>query len=475
MKVILIAPSYVDVYGNYRYLYRKGFLNPPMSLCYLAAALINSGHEAHIIDGEAECLTDNDIIGRIKHLFPNLIALTATSVDFNNSNRLAEKLKVKYPDIPIILGGIHVNIFGSEVMKEYLSFDFCCIGDGEDLIVELAKVLETGNLNMLSNIFGLIWREGYDIRENDRRPIENNIDRYSFPARFLLRNDLYTRAVPYKGYVETTAVMSSRGCPYSCIFCAVKNIYGGAQVRLRSAENVLDEVESIINQLQIHHLSFNDDCLTINRNRIFKICEGIHQRKLKFTWEGLSRADLVDKELLESMHNAGFVRISFGIESGNQNILEILQKKETLEKIEEAIRIAHEVGIIVRGSVIIGNPYETRSTINDTFRFLNNQKGLDQAVINIMQPYPGTKVRDMILKGEGGTRLLEGTRINKNLKRFGSANITVNDLEPQDLVLLQKYGFLRFYLRPRVILNNLRISGWRVFAQDAWGFIRSIL
>jgi radical SAM superfamily enzyme YgiQ (UPF0313 family) len=474
MNIILLVSHYANIYGKYRPLYKRGFVNPPLSLAYLAAALIKAGHSVKIIDGEAENLSAAAIISRCRDFDPQLIGLTATSVDFNLCRQMAERLKKDLPAVPVILGGTHLNIFGAQVLKENPVFDFGCIGDGEDLLVELAAALSEASVN-LKDIPGLIYRHGEEVIQNRHRPLETQIDRYPFPARHLLNNELYYRSVPHRGYQVTAAVMSSRGCPYSCVYCAVENIYGGARLRLRSAANVLDELEEIVNHFGIRHLAFNDDCLTVDRQRVLELCRGIKERRLHFTWEGLSRADLLDKELVQAMKATGFVRISIGIESGNPRILKVLRKGETLEQIRQGIRIAKEAGIVTRGSAIIGSPYETRETIADTFRFVNGLKELDQVVINILQPYPGTRVREMVLNGEGGCRFLGSRENNENLQRFGRALIEVNGLTPRHLINLQRSGFLRFYLRPQAIYNNLRLCGLRPFISDSLGFLRSMV
>lgn len=470
-----MVPPFGHIYGSYRHLYRKGFLNPPLSIAYIAAAATSAGHTVKIIDGEAENLSDQEMIIQAAEFGPDLLAYTATSVDFDRVLNLAEEMKKTFTAVPSIIGGTHVNIFGAEILEQSDTFDFACIGDGEDLIVELMEALDAGGGKRFGDIPGLIHRVDGKVAVNELRPVERNIDRYPFPRRDLLNNDLYIRGVPYNGYQKTAALISSRGCPYSCIYCAVKNIHGGSRVRLRTSENVLDEVESVVKDFGIRHISFNDDCLTLDRKRMLEFCAGIASRNLHFTWEGLSRADLVDRDLLKTMFDAGFVRISFGIESGNPELLRMIDKRETLEQIQEAFRIAKEVGIVTRGSVIIGLPYETRGTVMDTFNFITKLKGIDQVVINILQPYPGTKVREMVLAGEGGTRFLDSPDTCKNLQRFGSATVAVNDLGPGDLIYLQKLGFLRFYLRPRVVFNNLRLTGVKTFTGEAFNFMRSIL
>lgn len=475
MKTLLICPGYADIYSSYRHLYKRGFLNPPIGLCYLAASLLEAGHDVKIVDGEAQNLSLQEIVREIEDYSPQLIGITATSVDIDRGEEIAQAIKDMWPELPILIGGTHVNIYRKEVLQNCDSFDLACVGDGEDLIVEVVDQLKSDTAGGLKNIKGLIYREENSIIENELRKVEPKVARYPSPARHLLQNELYYRAVPYKGYQTTAAVMSSRGCPYKCNFCAVKKIFGGAQVRVRPASDVVDEIEHIVRDMGISHIAFNDDCLTIRRSRMMEICQEIQDRGLEFTWEGLSRADLLDEEMLRAMKAVGFVRISIGIESGNPDVLKSVGKGETLEQIEHGITLCHKVGIVTRGSVIIGHPFETRQTIRDTFNFINRLRGLDQVVINILQPYPGTKVRDMVLKGEGGIEFVGDSNSLSGLQRFGNAQIKVNGLFPKKLIFLQKYGFLRFYLRPRVILNNLRISGYKTFFIDSVGFVRSIL
>ncbi len=474
-RVLFIIPGFEDVYGNYRYLYKRGFLNPPMGLCYLASSLEHAGHEVKIIDGEAQRLRITDIISMAKEYKPDLFGLTATSIEIGKIISLASELKGYFPQTPIVLGGTHINIFENKVLEESSVFDFGCIGDGEDFIVELIDALgDPQNSQKFDSVKGLIFRKEGKVIQNPYRLVESNLDRYHFPARHLLNNNLYARVVPKKGYVTTASFMSSRGCPYSCIYCAVKSIHG-QNVRLRSAENVVEGLEHIVNKIGIDHIAFNDDCLTLNRDRIYKICSGIRKAKLKFTWEGLSRADLVDKELLIEMKQSGLVRISYGIESGNSKILKFLCKNETLEQISRAFKISQDVGIATRGSVLIGVPYETQETVRDTFSFVQNLQGLDEVIINILQPYPGTHVREMILRGEGGSRLADGKMGFDGLKRFGSASVFVNDLTPAKLVSLQNEGFLKFYVRPFNLLRRIYLYGIMTVLRDGFMFLRGLI
>jgi anaerobic magnesium-protoporphyrin IX monomethyl ester cyclase len=471
MRVALLSPPFAKIYGRFRSLYKRGFLNPPLGFAYLAGSLEKAGHEVMIVDGEGEGLEYDEILKRVQAFEPKLIGFTATSPDFGITVELAKYIRPSFPKTPFVIGGTHTAIFQKDVLLDNREFDFGVIGDGEIALNELLERI--GESSAYGEVEGLIWRRGEEVIQNSFRPAERDLDLYPFPARHLLRNDLYIRNVPYKGYLRTAAFMSSRGCPFNCIYCAVKNIPNGTMVRFRSPENVVEELDLIVRRFGIPHVAFNDDCLTFRRNKVLALCEEIRRRGLKFTWEGLSRADKIDRELLRQMKAAGFVRISIGIESGNQPILDILKKNETLEQIAEGIRYAHEEGIVTRGSVIIGSPYETQKEVENTFQFITSLKELDQVVINIMQPYPGTLVREMVMRGEGGTRLLE--RDLSSLRRFGNASMEVNDLSADLLVKLQREGMRRFYFRPAKVIRNLVINHPVALAFDGISALRSIL
>ncbi|MFC1699090.1 B12-binding domain-containing radical SAM protein [Candidatus Omnitrophota bacterium] len=471
MKIVLIAPSYAEIYGSFRSALKVGFLNPPLGLCYLAACLQKEGHEVKIIDAEAQNCNLEDILRQTKAQAPGLVGITATSPEFANAALIAKALKDTL-DVPIAIGGAHLSISGEEILRENPCFDFGVAGEAEQTISELVSALEADNKDY-SGIRGLIYRlENRALRTDPREP-PDDLDAIPFPSRSLLDNRKYFRSIPKKGYVTTTAFVSSRGCPYHCIYCAIDRIPGANRIRYRSPENVLEEIELIVNGMGIRHISFSDDILTLNKARIFKICEGIIKRRLKFTWEGLSRADAVDEELLSIMKRAGFVRISFGIESGSPEILKMIRKNETHEQIRRAFRLARKAGIIARGSIIIGLPYENKGKVEETVRFIKQLYGLDQIFVNICTPYPGTKLREMILSGEGGSRLID--RDISALRRFGNAVIEVNDLTKNDLINLQKKILLLFYFHPGKILHSLSTYELKAFFQDGLNFILSLL
>ena len=242
-------------------------------------------------------------------------------------------------------------------------------------------------------------------------------------------------------------------------------------VRYRSLKGIMKEIEYIINELGVSHILFQDDTLTLNKDKMVRMYKEIKKRNLKFTWEGYTRANLITKELLAMMKEAGLVRLSFGVESGNQRILDAIKKGVKLEDYRKAYQWCHELGIETRCSLMLGHPFETKETIKETMRFANSLKCF-QAYINITMPYPGSELLDLAKKGYGGIKLL--TTDWNEYRRYGNAVMEMNDLKRNDLIKLQKWAYKKFYLRPRIILYNLKRAGLKAALVNTLAFIRSV-
>lgn len=248
----------------------------------------------------------------------------------------------------------------------------------------------------------------------------------------------------------------------------------GRKTRFRSPANVVDEIEDAYRQYGVTHFIFVDDTLTVEKSRMFAICDDILRRGLEVTWEGWTHANTVNEELLAAMKRAGLRRLSFGIESGNREILKSLKKGTDHERILSAYRAAKKVGLETRGSVIIGLPGETRATVEETIRFVTGLRELDHCYFNIAMPYPGTEIRALALKGERGTRLL--SLEYSQLKRQGQTVVMeVNDLTADELLRLQRKAYLSFWLTPRRIVYNLFRAGLKAGLINGWAFFRSFI
>jgi radical SAM superfamily enzyme YgiQ (UPF0313 family) len=468
VKILLLQPPWAEVYGAYRDAARIGNAYPPLGLCYLAAVARKEGHDIRIIDAEAEGKAITAIIKEAQEFSPNLIGITASSPIFRNARLVAQKAK-QVLNAPIILGGPHVTVMPEQAMEEGKEFDYAVYGEGEHTFLHLLDALQKDAPP--AEVPGLIWRKGKDVIVNPPRPFIKDLDGLPFPDRSLLDLSRYSWGVPGIGVRRMTTVMTTRGCPFRCIFCSQRTMFGTA-VRFRNPESILAEIEDIVRRHGVRHLAFIDDTLTLKRERMVALCEGILKKKLKITWEGWTRAECVDEELLRIMKRAGLVRISFGIESGDPNILKIIQKDTDFQKLKKAYKAAKKTGLETRGSAMLGHPYETRTSALRTIRFLRSLKNCDQLYLNIAVPYPGTKLYEMAHKGEGGLKLL--TQDLSRYRRYGDAVIEVNNLSRNDLVRLQRIGFLAFYMTPRRIYYNLLRAGILPGLRNVLAFARGV-
>lgn len=452
MKVALINPPFFNVYKGFEKAARIGACYPPIGLLYLAAKLQHHGHEVEIIDVDVAGLNIEGIKKSVSKFKPDLVGITATTPLYKAASTIAKEIKKIMP-IPIVVGGFHVTILKEAALRDHPEFDYAVIGQGEITFYELVKCIEN-NTNP-QDIKGIIINAPKPIATT-ARPLMSDLDELPYPARNLLGKHAYLWTPPGKGIIPITSIITKRGCPFQCAFCSQQSMYG-RNVLFRNIDKVLDELEIIVNKMNYHHIILLDDTLIIKRDRMVALCEGIKKRKLKFTWEGMARANLVDEEIIKMMAEVGLTRMSFGIESGDEQILKKIEKGITLRQIRQAYKWAKQAGIETRGSAIIGHPGETRKSAWKTIFFIRNLKYLDQAYLNIMVPYPGTRVYQLAEKGEEGYKLL--SRDFENYIRYNDSVLEVNDLDRKKLQRLQNIGLWLFYLTPRRIIYNLKRAG----------------
>jgi len=469
VKVALVNPPYFAVYKGFEKAARIGACYPPMGLLYLAGKLLEDGHEVRIYDVDVEDIKPEGLGQKIRDFGAQLVGLTSTTPTILEARAIAQAIKATY-DVPIIIGGAHVTVVGEHLLQQHNVFDFAAMGEAEITLSEFVRALENGT--DLADVDGILYRDGDTIVRTLPRALVANLDDLPFPARQLIRNDLYLWAPPGKEATAMAGFLTKRGCPYKCSFCSQDQVFT-RDVRYRSVENVLLEMEWVNKSLGIHHIHIFDDTLVLDRARAIEIAQGILDRGLNFTWEGMARANLVDPELLDIQSRAGLTRMSFGIETGNAEILKNIYKNVTLDDIREGYRMAKEAGIETRGSAIIGHPNETRKTAWDTIKFLRSLKHLDQVYLNIMVPYPGTAVWHLAKSGQSGYRLL--SEDFEQYVRYETPVLEVNDLNTADLAKLQKIGLWFFYLTPRRIYHNLFRSGLKTGLKMAWAFTISMI
>lgn len=337
-------------------------LDPPFPLMYLAAVAEKCGWEAQIIDMETleDPLPEADVYG-----------VTATSAQWPITPKLSDRLAEEHPESLRIVGGNHVSAEPSD--SQATKFDVCVIGEGEIMLEQILNDPEKWKSDKPKIVYGI--------------PVED-LDSVPFPSRHLIDWKQYKRGIFWGNKLLEPAVgiIMSRGCPYSCIFCASHVVFGH-RTRFRSIPNVVMEMKNVISELGYHGFNWHDDTFALNPNRVVELCREF--KKLNVVWRCLSRVNTVNEKLLETMRDAGCKEIIYGIESGSKKILDILQKGSTVEQNLKAMKLTKQAGIQLKVGIIIGSPGETWETVAETKKLLKECPP-DFWNVSVMTPYPGS-------------------------------------------------------------------------------------
>ncbi len=435
MRLSLVFPSWAGEFGLFKEAARKVSTFPPLNLCIVGAVAERAGWEVQLIDGHIEGLDLNEIVDRVAGFDPDLIGLTAATPFFRNALAAAKALKDSL-DRPVIMGGTHVSIMKEKAFADEL--DYLFIGECESTFGEFLGQFASGKRNPA--IPGIMSRRGGKILfSGEPRPLDD-LDRAPPPARHLLPNHKYFLG-SMQGKKRYTSVQMTRGCPFSCVFCAC-DLYG-KKCRRRGIDSVMRELELVIGRYKAEHIYFVDDTLTLNRQYILDLCDAVESSGLKFTFEGSTRADLVDEKLIGRLRDIGLIRLSFGLETADPEVRRIIRKGVLLESYGPANRLCKRHGIETINSAMIGLPGDTRESIKRTVDFLCRERELHHVTLNIAMPYPGTEMYDMAERGLHGLRLLEHDY--SRYQRYGSAVMSVNEISPDELIDLQQRALIRIY------------------------------
>lgn len=449
MKVLLINPPFTD-YGG---LEGHGGKTAPLNLGYLAAYLRSRKPEVDItiLDCEGLRLSYDKIEGEISHLKPDIVGITAPTPAFAQVLEISQRIRKLSPDIKIVVGGPHPSAFPEKTALES-TIDFVVYGEGEVTFTELVDAVDH-NKN-LESIAGLAFRNGNgNVKLTNPRPLIDNLDRIPFPARDLLPLDIYfpppTRRISNKE--KAGNMITSRGCPYKCTYCMVRQIWT-QKVRFRSPKNTVDEIEECLKKYGIGEFNFHDDLFTCNRKRTIEICQEIQRRKLDVAWVCVSRVDYMWEDMLIEMRKAGCGKVVFGFESGSQKILDSIKKQTTVERAKEAVKLVKKVGIKTAGNFMFGNIGETEETIRQSID-LAKELNTDTIAFFIATPYPGTEFYDKAIQ-------MGLMRNDYEWKDFAilSKNkpvIELPGLSCDDLIYWQKRAYREYYIRLRYILEKL--------------------
>lgn len=372
MKIALAAPTYP----------LKEAPSPPLGLCYVAAACEAAGAEARIFDYIVRKYTPEKLESELKDFCPDVLGVTSVTMSFIPAVKIIQDAKKIDPGIITFMGGPHVSFDVKNTLESYPELDLIIVGEGEATLAELIPVIK--DRSAWKNIIGIAFRENGEVVFTGTRPLIENLDELPLPSRHLLPLSRY-QALGFP-----VSIITSRGCPNKCIFCLGRKMVG-FKVRHRSPEMVADEIEEIMSY-GFDMINIADDLFTANKERVKAFCEVIRARNLKFVWSIFSRVNTIDEELLEIMKAAGCIAVSFGIESGSQEMLKRVRKGITLDQARKAVEACRKTGMRSHASFMVGLPGETLETLAETRKF-QEELGIEYGY-HFLCPFPGTTVRE---------------------------------------------------------------------------------
>jgi radical SAM superfamily enzyme YgiQ (UPF0313 family) len=455
MRFVLVYTP-VKIEGVYEDII-KGVAVPPQGICQLAGVIRDFGEEVYLIDALVENLSEDDTFNKIISLNPDFVGFSATTMQILHAYRCARLIKEHDQNINVWIGGAHISACPEETMDRFKEFDLGVLNEGEMTVKELLRHYKDG-ASSLDNINGIIYRNNGKLVKTNPRAFINDLDSLPLPAWDLLP-DLrynYRQSVARIDRLPAASLTTSRGCPCKCIFCA-RNVYGRSY-RGHSAEYVLRMIDFLVERYGVRSVSFEDENFTVNKQRIIDICEALICKKYDLKWSCAARVDMIQEENLKLMKKAGCTSISFGIESGSQQVLDLLGKNLKLEVINRGIAMTEKMGIRARGYFIIGHPTETLETIEET-NDLIKKLPFSEVQVSFMTPFPGTELYDTASKY--GTFNNEWTKLN-----IWTPNFIPHGLAKDVLMVRQKQIMREFYFKPRTIMKFLlRMMNLRYFSK----------
>lgn len=418
-----------------------GACQHPMNLVYLATWMRSQGYNVEIVDLEVAPLSF--LISKLESARPYLVGITAMTPNISEAKHICEiagSLKIK-----TVIGGVHSTALPAQTLKE-VNCDYVVMGEGEKPLCSLLDCLK--RKMPLGNIAGLAFLENDKPIINPPPPLLD-VNEIPMPDRRFLDLRLYRgEATPGITGRKAAVMFTSRGCPYTCKFCA-SSVINHQQVRFKSMDKVFEEIDDIV-KLGFTHISVEDDSFTLKRQRIKEFCLYLIERYPDITWNCLSRVETFDAELLSLMKKSNCKKIAIGVESGSERILKLIDKKIDINKTIEMFKLIKKYKILTQAFFMIGFPEETNEDIEATERLIFTiNPGL--LFLSICTPYPGTAIYDQMKN--------EGFLVNENWNSyiFFGDNISwrTRYLKGEDLVKTRKRISRKFYLRPKYIIKKL--------------------
>lgn len=456
MKTLLVLPRF------------EPNTNPPLGLAYIAAAMRNAGLEVEILDPTFEGF--GYAVRRLKNADYGLLGFGCFTMNINVSLKLAGIAKSANPKCKTVFGGVHPTVMPEPTLREK-QVDVVVVGEGEQTFVELARRI--AGSKSLRGLKGTLYKERGRIVRNPPRALPDNIDELPFPARDLVPMEKYLSASlgrsAWAVRQPSTSIISTRGCPFQCTYCASKVMFG-RRARFRSAKNIIGEIQHLIDTYNIRGLVFIDDTLTLRPKVVTEMCDEMIRRKWDLEWICNARVDTVSPELFRKMRLAGCRAIAMGIESGDQWVLDnILKKGIKLGQVRKAFAWAKAAGLITDAYFMLGSPGESLRQMRNTIEFAKHSD-IDYANFNVTRPLPGTEMHDLAER-YGNLSVTSWDDYEFTAKPIFSSN----EWSPDEVMQLKKQAYREFYFNPRYILRQLlSIRGWSDIVR-AWHGLQMVL
>lgn len=441
-----------SIWKNYS---KNAILVPPLGMVYLAALLRDKGYEANFIDANILNMSKEQIINKLNELKPDYVLYNAITDNLQDTLAWIKEIK-EYYNKPVIIGGPHMEIYPEETLT-HECIDYGVVGDGWETLPELLDFLENGR--DLTDVKGLVFRKEGEVVLTEERPKKVSLEDVPFPARDLLPNELYDTVLSKARPI--TIMITALGCPFRCTYCCTDT-----NLRARSAEHIVAEVEECINKYGIKEIEFYDETFTVNKKKMGRFLDLVEEKGLKFFWSVRTRVDCVDKDLLLRMAKNGCIRINFGIESGDEDVLKAINRNMSIDTIKEAVKWSKAAGIMTFGFFMVGLPQDTKESIERTLKLML-ELDLDFMQLNKFTMLPHSKIYEDYKKETG----------KDFWREYVLGNVTLDDLKRDYLQItddeLDRYleqGYRGFYYRPKYIWKKLlQVNSFTEFKRMASG------
>jgi len=472
VRVLLVNPPY-DIKRYMGGLAKVGWVFPPIGLLYIASYLRKHqpAWDVRIYDSQ---VAEQDFREYFDDLRPDIVGITCQSALVYSTLETAHIVKQGNPQTLVAIGGVHASLRPQDLLgSEYV--DLVVRGEGEETFLEIgAAFQEQGSF---AGIPGISYRGLSELIHNPDRPISADLDSYPMPALDLVPIERYRISPDMRTGSRLGLIITSRGCPYDCMFCANK-LLTKRTYRLRSIPSVIEEIDYYLEHYRINQLMIFDDNFAVDKKRTLELCAEFVRRgyPAKFNWWTEARVDVLDEEILTAMKRAGCSIISLGLESGNQRLLDLIKKNITLEQTRKTVELIHAAGIKSRASFILGLPSETRDESRQTIRFAYSLP-LDQVRFSIATPFPGTELWDIaVQEGRIDPENIDWTKLSL---MGGYADFLPlyypEGRSAEEMKRLQKRANLFFFLRPRIIWGYInRIKSREDFFNIFMGFFHLV-